>query len=112
MIGGTVLMTGYMVGTAILGAKIRDYTPKNEVGLFQGVRMIFFVMIPMVTGPYIGQGVSYINKMEYVNEYGKTVVQPNSFIFLFAAIVIALAVIPTIIMFKKEKDDVKQETIS
>lgn len=112
MIGGTVLMTGYMVGTAILGAKIRDYTPKNEVGLFQGVRMIFFVMIPMVTGPYIGQGVSYINKMEYVNEYGKTVVQPNSFIFLFAAIVIALAVIPTIIMFKKEKDNVKQETVS
>lgn len=104
MIGGTVMMTGYMIGTAVLGAKIRDYTPENEVGLFQGIRMIFFVLIPMVTGPYIGQAVSYINKTEYVNEYGRTVVQPNSFIFLFAGIVIALAIIPTFIFIKKERE--------
>ena len=105
MIGGTVLMSGYMIGTAVLGAKVRDNTPVKEVGLFQGVRMIFLVLIPMVTGPYIGQGVSYINKVEYVNEYGNLVVQPNSFIFLFAAIVIALAVIPTIIIIRKEKQN-------
>lgn len=104
MIGGTVLMTGYMIGTAVLGAKIRDYTPEKEVGLFQGVRMIFFVLIPMVTGPYLGQAVSYINKQEYVNEYGKTVVQPNAFIFLFAGLVILLAIIPTLIIIKKERE--------
>ena len=104
MIGGTVLMTGYMIGTAVLGAKVRDYTPEKEVGLFQGVRMIFLVLIPMVTGPYIGQGVSYINKQEYINEYGKTVIQPNSFIFLFAGLVILLAIIPTLIIIKKERE--------
>ena len=103
MIVGTVLMSGYMIGTAVFGAKIRDYTPKKEVGLFQGVRMIFFVLIPMVTGPYIGQGVSYINKVEYVNEYGRTVIRPNAYIFLFAAIIIALTVIPTIFIIRKEK---------
>ena len=107
MLAGTVLMSGYMIGTAVLGAKVRDYTPIKEVGLFQGVRMIFLVMIPMVTGPYIGQGVSYINKVEYVNEYGNTVVQPNAFIFLFAAIMIALAVIPTIFVMRKEKENDK-----
>lgn len=107
MLGGTVLMSGYMIGTAVLGAKVRDYTPAKEVGLFQGIRMIFLVLIPMVTGPYIGQGVSYINKVEYVNEYGKTVVQPNRFIFLFAGIVVALAVIPTLIVIKKEKENAK-----
>ena len=104
-LGGTVLMSGYMIGTAVLGAKVRDYTPVKEVGLFQGVRMIFLVLIPMVSGPYIGQGVSYINKVEYVNEYGNTVVQPNGFIFLFAGIVIALAIIPTLIVIKKEKEN-------
>ena len=103
MLAGTVLMSGYMIGTAVFGAKIRDYTPKKEVGLFQGVRMIFFVLIPMVTGPYIGQGVSYINKHEYINEYGRTVVTPNAFIFLFAAIIIALTVVPTIFIIRKEK---------
>ena len=104
MLAGTVLMSGYMIGTAVLGAKVRDYTPPKEVGLFQGVRMIFLVMIPMVTGPYIGQGVSYINKVDYVNEFGRTVIQPNAFIFLFAAIVIALAIIPTLMVIRKEKE--------
>ena len=107
MIAGTVLMSGYMIGTAVLGAKVRDYTPAKEVGLFQGIRMIFLVMIPMVTGPYIGQGVSYINKVEYVNEFGRTVIQPNGFIFLFAGIVIALAIIPTLIVIRKEKENAK-----
>ena len=107
MIAGTVLMSGYMIGTAVLGAKVRDYTPPKEVGLFQGIRMIFLVMIPMVTGPYIGQGVSYINKVEYINEFGRTVIQPNAFIFLFAGIVLALAVIPTIFVIGKEKQNAK-----
>ena len=107
MIAGTVLMSGYMIGTAVLGAKVRDNTPPKEVGLFQGIRMIFLVMIPMVTGPYIGQGVSYINKYEYVNDFGRTVVRPNAFIFLFAAIVIALAIIPTVIVIRKEKENAK-----
>ena len=107
MIAGTVLMSGYMIGTAVLGAKVRDNTPVKEVGLFQGIRMIFLVMIPMVTGPYIGQGVSYINKVEYVNEFGRTVIQPNGFIFLFAGIVLALAIIPTVIVIRKEKQNAK-----
>ena len=102
-----VLMTGYMIGMAVLGAKIRDYTPPKEVGLFQGVRIIFLVLIPMVTGPYIGQGVSYINKVEYTNEYGNLVVQPNAFVFLFAAIVIGLAIVPAIIVIRKEKANAK-----
>ena len=103
IIGGTVLMTGFMISSAVLGAKVRDYTPENEVGLFQGIRMIFLVLIPMVTGPYIGLGVSYINRIDYVNEYNQTVVQPNQFIFLFAGIVMLLAIIPIIIILKKEK---------
>ena len=107
MIAGTVLMSGYMIGTSVLGAKVRDNTPPKEVGLFQGIRMIFLVMIPMVTGPYIGQGVSYINKVEYVNEFGRTVIQPNGFIFLFAGIVLALAIIPTVIVIRKEKQNAK-----
>ena len=107
MIAGTVLMSGYMIGTAVLGAKVRDNTPTKEVGLFQGIRMIFLVMIPMVTGPYNGQGVSYINKVEYVNDFGRTVIQPNAFIFLFAGVVLALAIIPTVIVIRKEKQNAK-----
>ena len=103
MIGGTIMMTGYMIGTAVLGAKVRDYTPLKEVGLFQGVRMIFLVLIPMVTGPFIGRGVSYINAHYYTNEYNQQTILPNHFIFLFAAIIIALAVIPSMFIILKER---------
>ncbi len=107
MIGGTILMSGYLVCTAILGAKVRDYTPTSEAGLFQGVRMIFVVLVPMVTGPYIGQAVSNINAQTYINEYGKEVTRPNEYIFLFTAIVLALVLIPLIYLLIKEKKNEK-----
>ena len=103
MIFGTIMMTGYMIGMAVLGAKIRDYTPEKEVGLFQGVRMIFLVLIPMVTGPYIGRGVSYINGTTYEDTYGNIIIKPNQYIFLFAGIVIILAIIPVIFIIRKER---------
>ena len=105
VIGGIILMTGYLVATAVLGAKIRDYTPEKETGLFQGVRMVFVVMIPMVTGPFIGRGVSRINGTYAPNEYGEMSVLPNQFIFLFAAIVMLLVVVPLLFLIKKERED-------
>ena len=109
IIGCILLMAGYLICTAVLGAKVRDYTPVNQAGLFQGVRMVFVVMIPMVTGPYIGSGVSNINRVEYYNEaYDMMELRPNSLIFLFTAIVLVLALIPIIFLIRKEKADDKQ----
>ena len=111
IIAGIILMVGYMVSTAVLGAKIRDYTPENQVGLFQGVRMIFAVLIPMVTGPYIGLALSNINAQTYVNEYNRTVTAPNQFIFLGTAAVLLIAIVPLIFMILSERK-VKAETES
>ena len=108
IIGGIVLMAGYLVSTAILASKTRDYIPDDKMGVFQGVRMVFVVMLPMVTGPYIGQGVSYINGHMYTDEtYGIESIEPNHFIFLFAAIVMLFVFIPLIILTKRE---MKNET--
>ena len=104
IIGGIVLMSGYLINTAILGSKVRDYIPEGRSGSFQGVRMVFCIMLPMVTGPYIGQAVSHINGTYYINDYGYESIQPNSYIFLFAAIVMLFAVIPLIILVKKENE--------
>lgn len=111
IIGGIVLMVGYMVSTAVLGAKIRDYTPENQVGLFQGIRMIFAVLIPMVTGPYIGLGLSNINANTYENEYGRIVTAPNKFIFLGAVGVLLIAIIPLVFMILSEKKAKQNETV-
>ncbi len=107
IIGGIILMSGYMVSTAVLGAKVRDYTPENEVGLFQGIRMVFAVLLPMVSGPYIGKLCYNINQdiASFTNEYGEVVegVVPNSNIFLGASIVLVFAIIPLIFVIYKEK---------
>ena len=105
IIGGIILMTGYLVATAVLGAKIRDYTPEKETGLFQGVRMVFVVMIPMVTGPFIGRWVSYINGTMKENDYHEMAIMPNQYIFLFAAIMMLFVVVPLLLLIKKEKED-------
>ena len=105
MIGGTILMSGYMVSTAVLNAKIRDYTPEKEAGLFQGVRMIFSVCVPMVTGPFIGEALykatTDANNL-YENDYGEMVIIPNEWIFLGAAIVLVVAVASLIFIIIKE----------
>lgn len=100
---GIVMMSGYMISTAVLGSKVRDYTPRNEVGLFQGIRMIFVVLIPMVTGPFIGEASYMFTAAEYINDYGQSVKLPNEYIYLAAAGVLLLAIAPVIILIIKDK---------
>ena len=103
IIGGIVLMTGYLVSTAVLGAKVRDYTPSKEVGLFQGVRMIFTVLIPMILGPLIGDSLCRSMGKSYVNDLGATVYPPNKWLFLVTGIIFLTAIVPVILMIRKEK---------
>ena len=108
IIGGIILMSGYLLATAVLGAKIRDYTPEKETGLFQGVRMVFVVMIPMVTGPYMGQAVS----STYTDSLGNPgAVEPSPNIFILAAAVMVLVIIPLIFLIRKEKANKKTEVV-
>ena len=104
IIGGIILMSGYLISTAVLGAKVRDYTPVKEVGLFQGVRMIFCVLIPMIVGPMvIAEIICRLGGSPYKNEYGVTVYPPNKWLFFATGIIFALAIIPVIFMIRKEK---------
>jgi len=96
-------MTGYLVSTAVLGAKVRDYTPQKEVGLFQGVRMIFTVLIPMVVGPLIGGSLCRIGGDTYQNEFGQDVYPPNKWLFFVTGMIFLLAIIPVILMMREEK---------
>ena len=111
IIGGIVLMTGYLVSTAVLGAKVRDYTPVKEVGLFQGVRMIFVVLIPMIIGPLIGNALCRIGGTPYQNEYNQTVYPPNKWLFLVTGIIFLCAVVPVVLMIRKEKKVNESTTI-
>ena len=57
-IAGFVMITGYIFVSALTGAIVRDNTPKESIGKLQGVRMVFSVLIPMIVGPMIGNGIN------------------------------------------------------
>ena len=102
MIAGTVMMSGYMMLTAALSANIRDWTPEDKVGHFQGIRMIFQVLLPMIIGPAIGAALIRSNPMTY-EELGQIKTVPTPGIYLGAAAVLLLTAIPIIILKKRKK---------
>ena len=103
IIGGIILMTGYLVSTAALGAKVRDYTPEKEVGAFQGVRMIFVVLIPMIIGPLIGKLLCRIGGEPKPDQFGQPTYPPNKWLFLITGIIFLCAVVPVIFMIRQER---------
>ena len=86
---GCVMMSGYMLVTAILSGVIRDHTPAGKAGHFQGIRMIFGVLLPMILGPAIGAAVIRGSDSTYV-DLGVVKTVPTPSIFLAAAIVLLL----------------------
>ena len=106
-IGSLLMMCGYLSGSAVFGAMIRDYTPEGKSGMFQGLRIVAQVLIPGIIGPAIGAVVLKDAEM-IVNNDGTSSFIPNENIFLAALIAIiclAAVLVPQFIMLKKEKAD-------
>ncbi len=93
ILAGLVTMSGMMLTTAAVGAAIRDYSPPDRVGMVQGLRMIGYVLIPMVIGPFIGAAMIR-GADEYYEEFGQFKQIPTPGIFVAAAVVSLLIVIP------------------
>ena len=84
-IGSLFMMSGYLMGMAVFGAMIRDYTPENRAGMFQGLRIVGQVLIPGIIGPWIGALVLQ-NADKVINDDGTSSFIPNQNIFLAAFI--------------------------
>ena len=101
-----LMFCGYGLMMIILNATVRDFTPEGKVGQFQGVRMIFAVLIPMVLGSYIGAFVTetFAGRHDlgsYINDYGESVLVPVPEIFAASAIVCFLILVPVLALRKK-----------
>lgn len=113
-VSGIIMMTGYLWEMALLSACMRDNTPADKIGHFQGIRMVFSVLIPMCVGPFIGAYVSSTSNGVYVDPTtGAEQPVPTNYIFLAAVIVNLLIVIPMAFMlFTRIKQEPEQETIT
>lgn len=104
LISIAVAFFGYGLIGIIINASVRDYTPEDKVGLFQGVRMIFNVMLPMIIGPAIGDTVCKIyGSGTYVSDTGGAAYEPCAEMFLAAAVLALLLFIPCILLIRNEQ---------
>ena len=108
-IGSLLMMCGYLAGMAVFGAVIRDNTPENRSGMFQGLRIVSQVLIPGIIGPMIGAAVLK-NAETVIGDDGTVSFIPNRNIFLFALIVAAvLTVLLTVFFILSKKERAKKQ---
>lgn len=92
-VGGILMMGGILGLTGALTATFQDYIPKGYEGRFQGVRMCFTVLIPMIVGPIISMCIGLdamgMNGAEFA---------PTFEIFLAAAIIALPAILPLLLV--------------
>lgn len=97
-VGGTLMLGALLSICGALNASFQDYIPKGCEGRFQGVRMCFTVMIPMIVGPIvstvIGLNAMGISEADFAPPYT---------IFLAASAIALLAFIP-IYFVRKDSD--------
>jgi MFS family permease len=91
-IGSLLMMSGYLSGMAVFGARIRDNIPAGKAGMFQGLRIFAQVLIPGVIGPAVGAAILR-NAEQIVNSDGTLSFVPNRNIFLAAFVAAAVLII-------------------
>ncbi len=105
-----VFMTVIMAGFGIVSnAWLKDLYPKQNRGQFQGIRLLFWVMIPMIIGPSVG---SFL-----ITNFGIPTVMngeagfiPTPIIYYVSA-VINLFAIPPLLKIGKINSQIKKDTI-
>jgi len=114
-IAGFVMITGYILISALCGSLVRDYTPNGVVGKLQGVRMVFSVLIPMIAGPMIGNGINAEMNIPLPNMESADVMTtqyiPAPEIFLAGALFSLLMFVFIPILVKNSKKNDKNENI-
>lgn len=97
IIVGILMMGSLFSLNGALMSSFQDYIPEGAEGRFQGVRMCFTVLIPMIIGPIIAL---IIGMNSYSSEDAGAIAKPDFHMFLAAAIVAVLAFIPLIFVYK------------
>ena len=99
---GAVMMGGNMLLGLILGASARNVMPERSRGLFNGIRMIFMVLLPMLIGPFVGSAIIK-NGTTFLDEFGQVQYIPHEGIFLGGAVAALLLIVPLVWLRKKNR---------
>lgn len=87
--------SGYIVILQTLTVWSKQLYPADSRGQFEGIRILFFVLIPMVVAPLISNPIIK-QSGKFIDEYGFTEYLPTHKLFLAAAGLVLLTFIPLI----------------
>ena len=91
IIGGTLTIGVNLVMAGLFTASYRDYIPDGKEGLFQGCRIVMYVLVPMIIGPVVAQIIINAANRGVANE---NIVYPME-LFLGCAVVLLFCFIPS-----------------
>ncbi len=94
-IGIFLLGTGYVLFLQTVTAWSKPLYPEDSRGQFEGIRILFFVLIPMVIAPLISNPIIK-RSGEFVNENGFTEYLPTHTLLITGAVLVLLTFIPLI----------------
>ena len=102
-VGSALMLSGYLGAVACFSAEIRNNTPLDRVGVFQGIRIFAIVLIPMLIGPWIGSTISVMSGAVGVVGFGVVGdgFTPSSLIFLGGAVVSLFVIAPLLALRRK-----------
>ncbi len=98
IVGGILVIGVSLVMAGLFTASYRDYIPEGKEGLFQGCRMVMYVLVPMIIGPIAAQII--------IGAFNKGVADENIVypmeLFLGAAVLMLFCFIPAYIVRNKQ----------
>ena len=116
ILGGTLIMAGNLMMAGLFTAATRDYTPVGRAGATQSVKMVLYVMMPMVLGSLIAPFIIQSAAMEPTAailakypSYAGNYLYPYE-LFLGAAVAAVFILIPAYIV-KKDAVRVRREKL-
>ncbi len=93
---------GYVLFLQTITVWSKQLYPEDARGQFEGIRILFFVLIPMVIAPLISNPIIKVNGA-VVNDYGIKEYLPNDVLFRVSSILVLLTFIPLFFAWKHYK---------
>ena len=85
---------GYVLVLQTTTAWAKNLYPEGQRGQFEGVRILFFVLIPMILGPSCASAVIRHAGVPFTNEFGIAGMAPRANLFLYGAALSLLTLVP------------------
>lgn len=104
-LGIFIIGIGYIAILQTCKVWAKQLYPADSKGQFEGIWILFFVLIPMIGGSLIGQAVVKTSGETFINETsGLYEYIPNGNVFLVGGLVVLLSIIPFAMTFKYHRE--------